>query len=202
MDLFINVIAFVAQCAITYVAWKATAVPLKKRDEKRKRNYERTIWIAFLVGLASIVVGGVRGGDIRDELARIKENTEQIHHTHVAFGGAAELPDNPYFPMHVGQVPTLQFGYGNRGSYAILGGSAARLAFMLIGNDEYNRIKDGTELLSKVGSSSKETRCGTLQPNDPRMCVWDYSLPTRFDAQEIDDLGTGKLHLCVAGSVI
>ena len=76
VDIAIAVVAFVAQCALVYVAWRATVEPIDSADKARRGTYEAIIWISFSVGLITIVATGIRGGDVRGELEALKEGQD------------------------------------------------------------------------------------------------------------------------------
>ncbi len=72
VDTGLGVIAFLAQTAITWVAWRATVQPITEHDRARQRRYEIVIGISFFVGLLVIIISGIRSSNISGQLEVLK----------------------------------------------------------------------------------------------------------------------------------
>jgi hypothetical protein len=48
-DIIITLVAFAAQCAMAYAAYKATVNPITEDDKVRRLKYEFIIWTSFAV---------------------------------------------------------------------------------------------------------------------------------------------------------
>jgi hypothetical protein len=88
-DIIITLVAFAAQCAMAYAAYKVTVNPIVENNKVRRLKYEFVIWTSFVVGALALVAGVIRGGDLRNELTDIKRGQQTTN------AGIQEIKNNP-----------------------------------------------------------------------------------------------------------
>ena len=220
-DIGIAIVGFLAQCAITWIAWRATVSPITPEDKKRQRKYEGVIVIAFIVGLIVLIVAGVRGGDIRAQLEAIQtgqhkteagiegieHNTRQApvinlpqiaEHTHVEYlsvPDASRLLGISELRLIPGEKPTIPIAFKNAGAFAVQQPTDSVLLTLISSAKYKSAFRDLRKTFVSSAGPSGSIPAGSSQGG------YHTAVGPLLNDSDLAKLKGGDLFLCGFGAV-